>query len=801
MITDLNEILVEWSYRTSDGKPDVNNSAKLILLEKVLDDFGWSREARAELLGTLMEAPKQKGDKIDPETKVKYKIKDKDGKDVDKETTYKSAISREKDSPAYIAAKALQGDGGEKDDGEKLDEPSEFDRDVDSNKGIDTGFKRGGDKEKDDEEKDDEEVTGKNALKVRKNLDNIDGPDVVASNGKTRKENAEQVMNLVNRYDNAETDDEKKAALKDIAESKLFSKTSPGLPKTKKFYIGEMDSNERKATKDKDHPKGYGRIDPTTGLSYDLIGGKNAKAFAFKINKDIDRLGNPGIKMVGELAGRKRMAGDNLLRGQAGADPDKDAPVETVTVTKTDTGVIIGKSDEHEGYTLDYITETLSDKELKAAGLSEESIEQYKGQTDLHNQRVKKFAESDNFEVFQILDPESGEPLNPATIEGRRKSVGAIVGIVKSRYEKLIGEDLSSELQEALNNLKKEADDYASGKTKQGKKLRETILKEFYPAMYVDENGRPSASDISETVSLLSDLSMGRYTVLPSKSNFAVSDVISASMRAKLDKNSSVEEIRNAVKVITTTAKGPTSVKFEKGGASQSSNKILDTGYNSATNILTGEKITDEEVKEDLKELADPIYEELYSYKNESIEKAKSKTDDIAKKYGIKNYPEDGEEYDENKHIYKSKEIYEGRLKIPDGKYHQRAKKWMKDLEKCPSMNESISKKDKDGNDLNEEQRLELAHKKLVDVYEQIDKAGGTMQRVNNNQMKEQLFTNRIYKVLINKETKKRETKVIETNGLDTLAGMAYSDDPGFDVGCAKPRNKMPSRITTVKKG
>ena len=55
MITDLNEILVEWSYRTSDGKPDVKNSAKLIILESVLNDFGWSREARAELLNTLME--------------------------------------------------------------------------------------------------------------------------------------------------------------------------------------------------------------------------------------------------------------------------------------------------------------------------------------------------------------------------------------------------------------------------------------------------------------------------------------------------------------------------------------------------------------------------------------------------------------------------------------------------------------------------------------------------------------------------------------------------------------------------
>ena len=58
MITDLNEILVEWAYRTNDGKPDVKSNAKLLTLEGVLKDFGWTREARAELLSTLMEADK-----------------------------------------------------------------------------------------------------------------------------------------------------------------------------------------------------------------------------------------------------------------------------------------------------------------------------------------------------------------------------------------------------------------------------------------------------------------------------------------------------------------------------------------------------------------------------------------------------------------------------------------------------------------------------------------------------------------------------------------------------------------------
>mgnify|MGYP001369522157 CR=1 FL=1 len=56
MITDLNKILVEWAYRTNDGKPDVKSNAKLLTLEGVLKDFGWSRQARAELLNTLMEA-------------------------------------------------------------------------------------------------------------------------------------------------------------------------------------------------------------------------------------------------------------------------------------------------------------------------------------------------------------------------------------------------------------------------------------------------------------------------------------------------------------------------------------------------------------------------------------------------------------------------------------------------------------------------------------------------------------------------------------------------------------------------
>ena len=54
MITDLNKILVEWAYRTSDGKPDVSSKSKLLKLESVLVDFGWASKARTEFLNNIM---------------------------------------------------------------------------------------------------------------------------------------------------------------------------------------------------------------------------------------------------------------------------------------------------------------------------------------------------------------------------------------------------------------------------------------------------------------------------------------------------------------------------------------------------------------------------------------------------------------------------------------------------------------------------------------------------------------------------------------------------------------------------
>ena len=148
MIKDLDKILVEWSYRTSDGKPDVKNSSKLILLEGVLSDFGWSREARAELLNTLMEAPENKPLSKQDKDKIKKMGLIWKGQGYGKEN--EKGISFKNDDGKLVK---VDKDTDDKKSGEKLDEPSEFDRDVDSNKGVSPDYERP--KSSDGEEKDD----------------------------------------------------------------------------------------------------------------------------------------------------------------------------------------------------------------------------------------------------------------------------------------------------------------------------------------------------------------------------------------------------------------------------------------------------------------------------------------------------------------------------------------------------------------------------------------------------------------------------------------------------------------------
>jgi hypothetical protein len=84
MITSINEILTEWAFRTKDGLPNPKSMAHQILLEGILKNYGWSVEARAELLNNLVEA---NADVVEP-TLAKARKK------ADKGQTYSSPRSK-----------------------------------------------------------------------------------------------------------------------------------------------------------------------------------------------------------------------------------------------------------------------------------------------------------------------------------------------------------------------------------------------------------------------------------------------------------------------------------------------------------------------------------------------------------------------------------------------------------------------------------------------------------------------------------------------------------------------------------
>ena len=69
MITKIDKILNELSFRVSDGMPDLTNEQHLIKLYDVLKELNWPVDARIELIKTLTEAGEQH---FWPRTKLPY---------------------------------------------------------------------------------------------------------------------------------------------------------------------------------------------------------------------------------------------------------------------------------------------------------------------------------------------------------------------------------------------------------------------------------------------------------------------------------------------------------------------------------------------------------------------------------------------------------------------------------------------------------------------------------------------------------------------------------------------------------
>ena len=169
MITDKHKILVEWAYRTHNGKPNPKSMAHQIILEGVLKDFGWGIEERGVLLRNLQEAKPKKSAEDEKYFAIGYNsyiLKSAKPKDWKKDDPLPSGIqkfTKDEDSGKYspVEEKPETGKKKEKEKpkaGDITGDPSEFERDL------------GDDEEKpeeepEDEPKDDKEKTKDKILK------------------------------------------------------------------------------------------------------------------------------------------------------------------------------------------------------------------------------------------------------------------------------------------------------------------------------------------------------------------------------------------------------------------------------------------------------------------------------------------------------------------------------------------------------------------------------------------------------------------------------------------------------------
>ena len=161
MIKNLNKILVEWAYRTHDGKPNPKSMTHQIILSDILREYGWPLDARIEMVNNLMEQTEDDDNKI---------IKWKDEKGEDREATLKTVkgyqydddYEKSKYKQLGVQAAGLKG-RDVKDKDVKVDKPGDITKDPD-------GFKRnlGGDAEAEKERKRLEKEKQKAAEKERK---------------------------------------------------------------------------------------------------------------------------------------------------------------------------------------------------------------------------------------------------------------------------------------------------------------------------------------------------------------------------------------------------------------------------------------------------------------------------------------------------------------------------------------------------------------------------------------------------------------------------------------------------------
>jgi len=640
------------------------------------------------------------------------------------------------------------------------------------------------------------------AHKLASKLEKIEDP-------KQRKK-AEEVVESLSEYENAKTDTEKKKALENLIAKGGINRNSPGTD-TNKIYMGQSDEFEG---------SGDNRINKETGLPYNKA---LTESQMENILEDAEKLGVvvPMNKKANRTGG-KRLAPTNIHTDSKGNKP-KAIPVKVNKIEPKGKpgdkdydpgGVKLGGENGVVMKNTPPMTKEqrsqLKEKYKKAKpDATNEELDRYVDVSEefrrQNNEKIKKLQEKE-LTIIPILD-ENDKEIDVFTKDGQKKAVKAVGNNVVNKIDDLLAQPpkvpVSPSLRKGLDEFKQAADGIAEGKISEEEfkeKMNNLLLE-----MDNDPHTRPGMPDMVETFAMMEDLSQGRASVSPDAANFPLGDVITFDP-AELPPDATPEETIKHINIMLTSS-GTRSIKYEKGGASQSGNKIIATEYADFGDIKGTE------IKSDLQDLTSKQYDNIFNVQEKppfkGLDRVQNNAKHLAQKYDV-DLKEEGLDPLSDKR---------------KARYERRANKAM-----VKNVIEEFKEK---GIDLSEDEAKEM----LIKRWTAMDMNGEVMEQVNNKQQMSQGFTNRSYNTdPANAETsnpdnpdvmkedgkpvmlldtegnprkdkkgkilyrRKQKMKIKETNGISDLACMKYSSDPGFSK-TGKPNNKMPANVINCEEG
>jgi len=560
-----------------------------------------------------------------------------------------------------------------------------------------------------------------------------------------QKENAKKVLDMLKRFSEAETKEEKIAILQEMQASGLIQRNDRGSGTKKIYFSGD------------------------TGLHYKEFGQNTAlhREIAILDEEQHTETG-AGLLDTKDQAnyGKKKMAPMNLHNGQENDVPVKINEDGSVTIGE-DPGTTIKKiPDPNEDKDADALLRERTDEAYTKDGvLDEKEYEKAKRAIKRHNRLVEEVEKviAAGGGSITCIDPIPG--VQPDTPENRDKLKNKTGDQIADRLTELGGgEDNLTDSQKKIVDRFKNLNSPPLSQEEY-----EAELMSIATAVSNDIDFSTGYADLVETLSYMRHLNRGSAAYLPSAGNFPLGDVLTfPNNESQPDfENDSPEQIATKMQAIHTSVDNR-SIKKGEGGASSTHTKV------DLTEFVDMDGVPAETVKEDQKYLSDKGYDDIFGVRPN-------------KKKGVKGHESSPDEVEAAHDKVRAQADKYGVDVTSDEHIATRKKRVDSSIDKI------IRDRKKNGDAELTDDEIAFLRQKHEAYYD----LGKVQAEVYNRQLDEgatQLYTNEVWT-----EDDNGNATTSETDGIECKAYLKFEFAAGW-LRSGKPNNKVPSRFHNQKR-